>query len=154
MDARGGSGASGDVPSTVGRSRTGGISWAYVAIKVVALSALTWTLTAGLAAVFSASEERGIGESLHLAAWIAAGVVLLGGVVGAARGPVPLSREASRGLVRPLGILTRAQDVIARPLRSRTDEVRETDRPQGLAPLGLALVIVFQLVLVATLLEL
>ena len=138
--------------TTPDREEAPGTSLAFVAAQVVGYSLLAWTLTALLTLALVTLGHRTFVDGLRLSAWLMVIFVLVGGAVGAAGGPIPLSPGAATGLLRPLGNLSRTPDILIRPFRTRTEEVGQ-ERRNGLTALGLALVIVPQLVLVATLLE-
>jgi hypothetical protein len=132
-----------------GRRRGAKISWGYVAFQIFAYSLLVWGLTAALAGVFVATSAGGFVVSLRLSSLIMIAAVVAVGVVGAAGGPVPMSLGSGENVGRPLGMLSRSQDVLLGPFRAGSRQVRESEH-NGLTALGIALVVVPQLVVVGS----
>jgi hypothetical protein len=125
------------------------ISWRSVGVQVVVSSLLAWLFTTAMAGVFVALSGRRFLASFRLSALIMAVVVIGLGIVEAAGGPVPMSM-GSEGATRPLGMLSRSQDVLVRPFRAGSRRVREAQDPSGLTALGVAIVLVPQLLLVGS----
>ncbi len=61
-----------------------------------------------------------------------------------------MSMGSGEGVARPLGMLSRGQDVLVRPFLARSRRIREDQDHNGLTGLGVALVVVPQLVLVGS----
>jgi hypothetical protein len=127
------------------RTRRSTISWRTVATQAVGFSLVAWALTGLLALVFVAFSDRAFAESARISAAITTALVLAFGLVGTQRGPIPLGLGGEPGLVRTLGPMSLPQDSMLRPFRTRSREVHETEH-NGLTSLGIALVLVPQLV--------
>jgi hypothetical protein len=123
------------------------ISPAIVARQLVALSLLVWVVTVAIALIASAVAGWSVSSALLRSCLLMAVVVLAGGTVSLARGPVPMDRGAGQNLIRPLGALSRAGDSFLRP-RPAADDAAPAG---GLTGFGAAVLVAAELIAVAIL---